>query len=214
MLASQLFSLIQMQVSCDDHGGSFTFMTMSKSQIGTIGLFVLMAGIWFVARLFPDLPAKPLALSLGLASALIVLTWFDLDHFRIPNWISLPLIAAGLGLAVFGFVDWRLSVLGAGIGYGLIWALSLYWLKVKKQEGIGLGDAKLLAAAGAWLGAFALPFVLLIASGTALLIIICASVLKGQKLEMTSRIPFGPFISIGFWTMWIAGDLLLTPLPI
>ena len=71
-----------------------------------------------------------------------------------------------------------------------------------------MGDAKLLAAAGAWLGIFALPLVTLISSGAALLTILLNALAQSKPINAKMRIPFGPFIAIGFWTIWVAHPVL------
>ena len=78
--------------------------------------------------------------------------------------------------------------------------------RLRSRPGLGLGDAKLLAAAGAWLGLEALPSVLLVATGTALFCVGMA-VLLGKRITATSRIPFGPFLATAFWIVWLYGPM-------
>jgi len=144
------------------------------------------------------------SVSVFLLIALVSLTWFDFDHFRIPNWISYPLILTGLGLAYargISALGWH--ILGALIGCGFVWALNLYWQRCYGKDGIGMGDAKLLGAAGAWLGPLALPFVTLVASGIALLGIVLTKVFLRRIIDASARIAFGPYIAIGFWSVWL-----------
>lgn len=179
----------------------------SKAIVGTLFVALTMVFIWAVAmRSVAD--SQPLGWSLLLLLALLVVTWFDLDHFRIPNWISWPLLFVGIGLAATGPLDIRNSMLGALLGYGLIWTLGWYWRRFRGQDGIGLGDAKLLGAAGAWLGALALPSVLLAASTTALATVLINAAAHRERPAAAQVIPFGPFIALGFWTVWMAGGLI------
>lgn len=141
--------------------------------------------------------------------ALLVIVWFDFDHYRIPNWLSLPLIVAGLSFAFYAHrAIFTQHILGALAGYGLIWLLNIYWRKRRGVEGIGMGDAKLLGAAGAWLGILALPLVTLIASATALVTILLSVAVQSKPILANTRIPFGPFIAVGFWTIWIVHPVL------
>jgi len=94
-------------------------------------------------------------------------------------------------------------MLGVLVGYGFVWGLNLYWQRCHGKAGIGMGDAKLLAAAGAWLGPLALPFVTLIASGAALLGIVLTKVFLRRTIDASMRIAFGPYIAIGFWSIWL-----------
>jgi len=86
------------------------------------------------------------------------------------------------------------SVIGAILGYASLWLLNTLYRLIKKQDGIGMGDAKLLAALGAWLGWFALPEILLMASLTGL---IGGFIwLQWNKQNHRSAFPFGPFLAI------------------
>ena len=83
---------------------------------------------------------------------LIYLAYIDLRTFRLPDVITFPLILSGLmfsGLFKLGFISFQDSVIGAAVGYASLWLLNLLYRLVKKQDGIGMGDAKLLAALGA-----------------------------------------------------------------
>lgn len=163
---------------------------------------ILMAGLWGLALSFRPGESEILV-SAGLFFALCVVNWFDFDHFRIPDMISYPLIGLGL-LAAFVLPerDFGRHLAGAGLGFGLIWGINAYWRHARRQEGIGMGDAKLVSAAGAWLGVLALPLVTLVASGSALVFIGVKSALTQTRPASDQRISFGPFIALGFWTIW------------
>lgn len=178
---------------------------MTKSAKATCALAFLMVLSWGGACVF--VPTRPdIWLSAALFLALIGVAWFDFDHFRIPNWISFPLIAAGLLLAILNpNANFALHALGALFGYGFIWGLNAYWRRRFAKEGIGMGDAKLFAAAGAWLGIFALPLVMLAASGSALCVIGHTKHGQPNTSNPESRIAFGPYIALGFWVVWLVG---------
>jgi len=128
---------------------------------------------------------------------LVYLAYFDLRTFRLPDVITLPLILLGLlfnGVSNESLISFQDSLIGAILGYVCLWLLNLLYRIVKKQEGIGMGDAKLLAALGAWLGWFALPSILLIASLTGLIGGIIW--LQWNKQNHRSAFPFGPFLAI------------------
>jgi len=128
---------------------------------------------------------------------LVYLAYFDLRTFRLPDVITLPLILLGLlfnGVSNESLISFQDSLIGAILGYVCLWLLNLLYRIVKKQEGIGMGDAKLLAALGAWLGWFALPSILLIASLTGLIGGIIW--LQWNKQNHHSAFPFGPFLAI------------------
>ncbi len=132
-----------------------------------------------------------------LIAILVYLAYFDLRTFRLPNIITLPLILLGLlfnGLADQGFISFQDAIIGATLGYACLWLLNRLYRVVKKQDGIGMGDAKLLAALGAWLGWLALPSILLMSSLTGLIGGIIW--LQWNKQDHRSAFPFGPFLAI------------------
>lgn len=128
---------------------------------------------------------------------LVYLAYIDLRTFRLPDVVTLPLILSGLlvsGLSNQGFVSFQDSAIGATLGYLSLWLLNSLYRFAKQQDGIGMGDAKLLAALGAWLGWFALPGILLMASLTGLIGGLIW--LKLNKQNHRSAFPFGPFLAI------------------
>ncbi|MEL7231476.1 MAG: A24 family peptidase [Pseudomonadota bacterium] len=137
------------------------------------------------------------AISVGLAGALIALSTFDLNAHILPDVLTLPLLLAGLVMSGLCPVSLFWSGIGAAVGYGLIAGLRWLWLRRRGVEAIGLGDAKLLAAGGAWVGASGLPLMLLVASGLGLL-----AALLSARYFVDKALPFGVFLSIGIWVSW------------
>ena len=128
---------------------------------------------------------------------LVSLAYIDLRTFRLPDAITIPTMTAGLifnYFAPFGLTDFPSAIWGAIFGYLFLWGLNWVYRLVKKQNGIGLGDAKLLSALGAWLGLNALPNILFIASLIGL--IGGLAWLQLQKQSIRSAFPFGPFLAI------------------
>lgn len=132
-----------------------------------------------------------LILSLG------YLAYIDWRSFRLPNLLTLPLILIGVifsSIPGLGFTNSSSALTGAVFGYGLLWALNAGYKAIKGKNGIGMGDAKLLAALGAWLGWTALPSILLIASILGL--IGGLTWLKWHGHKLNQAFPFGPFLAI------------------
>lgn len=146
--------------------------------------------------------AAPLTATAVLFVGLISLSWIDIRTGLLPNWLTYPMIAIGLLHTWTSMQSLWSAISGAIVGYLVIYILAGYWRRSRGRHGIGLGDAKLLAAAGSWLGVFALPVVLLIASTTGLLFVGLGYALGRSKLGMQSAIPFGPFISLGIACVW------------
>jgi leader peptidase (prepilin peptidase)/N-methyltransferase len=139
--------------------------------------------------------------------ALAALSAIDLKHYQLPDAITYPLV--GLGLAVAAWFEtmpvWY-SAASAALGFIALAGLGRLYFYVRGRAGLGLGDAKLLAASGAWLGADPLPTVLLWATGAAIACVLVAAVRDGN-LSATTRIPFGPFLCFGTWLVWLYGGI-------
>ena len=141
----------------------------------------------------------------ALAAVLLIAAHIDLRTGLLLDILTLPLMVAGIAVSFVSELDWKLSVAGVVIGYGLVAGLALLWRRYRGYEGIGLGDAKLLAAGGAWVGAPLLPVILLIASGLG----IFAALIVAQKPRTSgvrSALPFGPCLSFAIWVVWCAGE--------
>ena len=93
------------------------------------------------------------------------------------------------------FPNYLNSLIGGILGYLVIWLIILFYKKIKNKEGMGLGDAKLLSAIGFWFGWVSIPFIIFLSSIIAL-IVVTPSLINKSK-EMSSQIPFGPYLVIG-----------------
>lgn len=144
---------------------------------------------------------RPTSFSLLLLAALTTLIWFDLRYTILPNLVTLPLIGIGLIWTWRSAGSWTNAIAGIIVGYLGVRLLNSAWRVFRRRDGIGQGDAKLVAAAGAWLGGLALPMVILIASVSALAYLLIIG--RGKMPPMNTRIPFGPFICFAFWVCWV-----------
>lgn len=134
---------------------------------------------------------------------LLALGWIDALCFRLPDVLTLPLLLAGLALTGLDAPDdlpWH--ALGAAGGYLALRGIAIGYRLLRGREGLGAGDAKLLAAAGAWLGPAALPWLVLIAAVVALAWAGVAA-LAGRSVQATTVLPFGPFLAAAFWLLWL-----------
>ncbi|MCG8649669.1 MAG: A24 family peptidase, partial [Pirellulales bacterium] len=147
--------------------------------------------------------------SCGLGWALLALAATDLRNFILPDVLTLPLIPAGAAVA-YAIDDSRIAdhLIGAGAGFAALYGVAWLYERLRKRAGLGLGDAKLFSAAGAWLGWAGLPSVLLIGALIALLAVVIAR-MAGRSMSATDAIPFGTFLAIGFWIVWLYGPLTL-----
>lgn len=138
---------------------------------------------------------------------LLALAWIDLRRWILPDALTLPLILAGL-LAAVAFDPDALAhrAFGAALGYVALRLIAWAYARLRGREGLGQGDAKLLAAGGAWLGAMALPQVILLAAVGGL-IAAAALRLSGTPIRAHSALPFGPFLALAIWALWLFGPL-------
>jgi leader peptidase (prepilin peptidase)/N-methyltransferase len=161
--------------------------------------------------MFPDQTLQILAGAI-LIMALIVLAIIDFRTFRLPDLITLPLMMTGLVFNFLyppGFTSINSALVGAALGFGFLWGVNFLYRLLKKQDGIGLGDAKLLAALGAWMGWQVLPEILLLA---ALLGLVGGWMwLRWQRLATNQAFPFGPFIAFAGIIALLWPNFLLLP---
>jgi leader peptidase (prepilin peptidase)/N-methyltransferase len=145
--------------------------------------------------------------SVALGWSLLALAVIDQRHEILPDVLTLPLIPAGL-LIAWVIDPARLAdhAIGAVAGFLAFAAIAWAYQRLRRREGLGMGDAKLLAAAGAWLGWQALPSVVVIGAITALALAL-ARAAAGAKLTAGMRIAFGPWLVLGFWLVWLHGPL-------
>ena len=133
---------------------------------------------------------------------LLALAWIDWDHMRLPDALTLPLIPAGLAAA--WWQDPGLATdhaVAAAAGYLLFRGVAWAYRRLRGREGLGQGDAKLLAVAGAWVGVAGLPWVLL---GGALLGLLIAAA-RGRRALAGAPIPFGPPLALALWVVRLHG---------
>jgi leader peptidase (prepilin peptidase)/N-methyltransferase len=133
-----------------------------------------------------------------LALASVVLAWIDLRRGLIPDWLNLAIALAGLARAAV--LDGRAAALTAGcegVAIGaIVWMLRRLYFRLRKAQGLGLGDVKLLAASAVWIGIAGVPMQLLVAS---LIALAAAGVLQlaGRPMTRQTSLPFGPFLVLG-----------------
>jgi len=172
-----------------------------------VELAALLIALWALAVL----PGWLAWAGAGLGWVLLALAAIDARHLTLPDGLTLPLVPAGL--AVAWAVDPALlpdHLIGAAAGFLFVVAVGALYRRLRGREGIGLGDAKLFAAAGAWVSWQGLPSVLLLAAGAALIAELAARTRRGQTGEAREggrELPFGPWIAAGLWLTWMYGPL-------
>jgi leader peptidase (prepilin peptidase)/N-methyltransferase len=150
--------------------------------------------------------AHPLPLALvtaGLGWWLLLIAALDVEAHWLPDLLTLPLILLGLAAAWAGFGPPLVERLwGAGIGWASLEAIRLAYKVARGRDGMGGGDPKLFSAAGAWVGAWNLPVILL----TAALLGVAGAltmILRGQKVAANTKMPLGTLIALALWPAWL-----------
>lgn len=153
---------------------------------------------------FSASPAMPALVFFGIVIFALAIT--DQYSQLLPDNLTLTLMWIGMLMQLlpgWETIGIHASVIGAAIGYMLLWLAAKMFLLLRKQEGLGHGDMKLLAAGGAWLGPMALPLAIVIGSGLAILYQGTRIVLK--KTDRSELFAFGPWLAMGL----IAAALLV-----
>lgn len=162
----------------------------------------------------------PMALiAFAFTSALLLITFVDIDHLFIPDEVSLPGILIGLGLSMLpGGIGIANAVGGVILGGGILWAVAWSYERTTGTEGMGFGDVKLLAMIGAFLGWQSIPAIIVVASLTGSVAgVLAIFTPRGRatvarvhrrfgvralathlrRAARTTAIPFGPFLALG-----------------
>ncbi|MCB8876966.1 prepilin peptidase [Acidisoma silvae] len=147
-----------------------------------------------------------LALSCGLGWMLLGLALCDAAQYRLPDALTLTLLIMGLAMTV-AFLPAATAdhALAAALGYGLFRLMGWIYMQLRGVAGLGQGDAKLLAASGAWLGLAALPNLILIAAASALVFALFMKA-RGKAIDAQTKLAFGPFIALATWLIWLYGQ--------
>jgi leader peptidase (prepilin peptidase) / N-methyltransferase len=152
-------------------------------------------------------PSMLLVSRLVFGCALIVLFAIDLEHHLLPNAITLPGIVAGF---LFSFVTdpgWTASLVGIVFGGGLLYAIAEAYYRIRHEEGLGMGDVKMLAMIGAFIG-WQLTLLTLMTASLAGSVIGLGLLATGRG-SMKYALPFGTFLALGAAFAAVLGPGLL-----
>jgi leader peptidase (prepilin peptidase) / N-methyltransferase len=149
----------------------------------------------------------PFLFSCVLGWILLVLAVTDVRTLRLLDVMVIALAIAGLA-ATFVLSPASLTdhLIGGAVGLAALAGLAWLYRALRGRDGLGFGDAKLFGAAGLWIGWQGLPSLLVIASFGGLIAAL-ALLVRNRSLRADTRIPFGPFLALGLWTVWLYGPL-------
>mgnify|MGYP001200660025 FL=1 len=134
-----------------------------------------------------------LGVRLLFAAAMIVLFVIDLQHRILPNVITLPGVVIGVAASFFFDPGWRAALIGVAVGGGALWAVGEAYFRIRGEEGMGMGDVKMLAMIGAFLGWQPMLVTLLIASLSGSLFGV--GMMLVQRGGMRYALPLGSFLA-------------------
>lgn len=168
-----------------------------------VELGAILVAVWAIAVM----PAELIPATAILGWALLTLSVIDAENFIIPDALSLTVLIAGLATAAF-LVDRQIvsSLIGIFAGGLILWGVAALYRRWRNREGLGLGDIKLMAAGGAWVGWQGLSTVLLWAVFLAFISLMIMA-LRGTRLSGDTALPFGPFLAAGIWLAWLYGPV-------
>jgi leader peptidase (prepilin peptidase) / N-methyltransferase len=142
--------------------------------------------------------------------ALLLASLVDARRRLLPDLVLLPLIPFGLMVTAWEAPTGGLTAAltnhaaAAALGYALFAGLAAGYRRLRGRDGLGLGDAKLLAVAGAWLGVDGLPNVVLLAALSALAVTVALAAARRNRLSGGASIAFGPYLAAALWLLWLA----------
>ena len=166
-----------------------------------------ITGVMFLSGYLLYGPSSLLVVRLVFGCAMIVLFVIDLDHRILPNVITLPGIVIGFLCSLLVGPGWQASLIGIVAGAGSLWGVAEIYYRVRHEEGLGMGDVKMLAMIGAFLGwkLVLLTLVLASLSGT----IVGLGVLLLKRESMKYALPFGTFLALGAIVAAVAGEPII-----
>jgi leader peptidase (prepilin peptidase)/N-methyltransferase len=175
--------------------------------LAALALACALVSIWIA----PDLPGW---FGAGLAVTVIAIAAIDARYFVIPNELNAVAFALGVWHAVVTTPDYLVeafiySLVRAAVMALLFLALRAAYRRVRGREGSGLGDVKLAAVAGAWLGWMTIPIAIEIAALSALAVYGVRVYARGQPIDVAATFPFGLFLAPSIWICWLLETTLL-----
>jgi leader peptidase (prepilin peptidase)/N-methyltransferase len=147
-------------------------------------------------------------LGAGLALVMLAIAAIDARRFIIPDSLNVAGLALGLlHAAALGEGSMMGALCAAALRGGalalMFFTLRTLYLRLRGRQGIGLGDVKLAAVAGAWLGWIAMPIAIEIAALSALAVYATRHFILRQPVRATTRLPFGLFFAPAIWLGWL-----------
>lgn len=137
---------------------------------------------------------------------LLALAVIDWRHYLLPDVLTFPVFATGIAWAAWQEPsELGAHVLGGLCGFVALALVAWSYRHLRGRDGLGFGDAKLLAALGAWVTWRGLPDVVALAAAAALL----GTLAQGKALNPAAKVSFGSYLALSGWLVWLYGPLML-----
>ncbi|MFN3228614.1 MAG: prepilin peptidase [Asticcacaulis sp.] len=162
-----------------------------------------LSGLWL------GLPPVQALAGTSLLVGLVLISRVDMARYWLPDALTLPLGCLGLVWGTLtGAIPLMDQMIGAVVGFAVLAGIAALFQRVRGYAGLGGGDARLLAALGVWIGWRGLAYALLIAAVSALFFAGTQSLIQRTRLDLKDRLPFGPFLALGGFSVWVAARLV------
>ena len=166
----------------------------------------VITSVLFMLVILLTPPGPLMASRLLLVCILIALFGIDLEHQILPNVITLPGIVIGVIFSVIAPPGWKDALIGVLIGGGILYAIAWGYYLWRRVEGMGMGDVKMLAMIGAFLGWKAVLVTLVLSSFVGAFVGL--GMMAAQRTTMKYALPFGTFLALGAVIAMFAGEPL------
>lgn len=169
---------------------------------------ILLVFLILTSFLAMFLSERPFYFALPFWGLLVSLCYIDYKSMKLPNMLTAAVLVLGIGYNFQMRTGYLIPLSSFVIALSSLLLISLLYLRVRKKQGIGMGDVKLFAAGAVWINPYLLPIVMLISSLGA---IICVLVFWREefKAQLNRKIPFGPFLATAIWVIWLFEEKLL-----
>ena len=175
---------------------------MRQTLLIVLGLTVLYGVTLALAAPTPIL----LPFAVLMAAPLVWASATDIDRLVIPNWINVSFAAGGIAFCI-GFDLPIQPRVGAALSiYLVFWGIAAGYLWLRQRHGLGMGDAKLVAAGAIWVGPIGLPSSVLIGALTGIVAVLTLRLTTGRAMD--AWLPFGPFLGYGLFVVWLFGPVI------
>jgi leader peptidase (prepilin peptidase)/N-methyltransferase len=193
-----LVSYVVLRGRCRTCGGAISGRYPAV-EVLTAAMFAL--GWWHYG------PGPLLVSRLTFGCVLIVLFAIDLEHHLLPNVITVPGIGAGFVFSWLTEPGWMASLIGIAVGGGILWVIAEGYYRIRHEEGLGMGDVKMLAMIGAFIGWKLTIVTLMLASFSGSFIGL--GLIVTRRGGMKYALPFGTFLALGAAIAVTMGPALL-----